>query len=199
MTTPPQPPSEMPTPRTDSIRDKLNAVETRNGNWYAQQVIDFTRQLEKELQEAKEDSQVLNNYHNNPAWLKHYIKGRDYSFPEFVDNLIIECDNLTTELALLKRANGEMREALIDLISQIGHKTISLLKALKALSTTPAPQPSPSIPMDVAEKMYEALQFLITQVHTKHEADSGYTICPVCIALTAAEKHGLGKRKYNLK
>lgn len=114
------------------------------------------------------------------------------------------------ELALLKRANGEMRETL-QLCSNTFWKLLPepededtrygacCVAIDKALSSTPATQPSPSIPMDVAEKMYEALQFLITQVHTKHEADSGYTICPVCIALTAAEKHGLGKRKYNLK
>lgn len=175
MTTPPQPPtSETPTPRTDAyyfkIRNNIHGLATLVCNGPD---IDFARQLEKELHEAKEDSQVLNNYHNNPAWLKHYIKGRDYSFPEFVDNLIIERDNLTTELALFKARCGEMREVLNDIPKcHVPNPPMDVRidsaawchwmdERNQVLSSTPTTQPatqtSSCIPMDVAEKMYEAL------------------------------------------
>lgn len=55
-------------------------------------------QCRRELKEALELSQVLDKYHNNPEWIKHYVKGRDYSFPEFVDNIIAERDRLHSEL-----------------------------------------------------------------------------------------------------
>lgn len=58
--------------------------------------IDTLRRFWVNFEMAKEDSQVLDNYHNNPDWLKHRVKGRDYSFPEFVDNTILEHNNLKT-------------------------------------------------------------------------------------------------------
>lgn len=65
------------------------------------------RNLERELNEAKEDSKVLRNYHNNPEWLKHHVKGRDYSFPEFVDNIIAERNQLRADLKMCAEALKE--------------------------------------------------------------------------------------------
>lgn len=51
-----------------------------------------------------------------------------------------------------------------------------------------------TIPRDVAEKMYEALRISANESFVEHKKDSDYLRCPVCIALSLAEKHGLGKR-----
>lgn len=124
MTTPPQPPSDTPTPRTDAIHNKheLHCTTEEVDELYV-----LSAELEKELHESK---------HKTAEWA-----GIAGSFAG-------DSHNLTTELALLKRANGEMRVVLeLHECVQICI-TIPEWQAMrdKALSSTPATQPSPSIP-----------------------------------------------------
>lgn len=221
MTTPPQPPSETPTPRTDYLIATYMTIASAY-----RPLLDFARQLEKELQEAKkwkeEDPRMLreqirvgdeafNRLTTELAKLKLILN--TYRSPDMADDVVAMCntnEDLKAELALLKRANGEMRRLIEWLLENPAcddelWQSQFVQGASKVLSTS---QPSPSIPMDVAEKMYEALNkkppsigwswqewFDYQFPATEGNLELSNFLEGLQEALSLAEKHGLGKQQ----
>lgn len=207
MTTPQPTTSETPTPRMHETPEVNAVIEFHKNNikdcpepdtlyttvvsgrdlkilvGYAER----STQLEKELKATKEENAVMHSQ------LSHEIVKVAHG------TNVLDAEKLSSELDQLKRANWEMRNVLegqeCHCLNESSKNTEFACPRCKAISSTPATQPSPSIPRDVAEKMYGALQFLITETHTEHKAESSYTLCPVCIALTLAQQHGLGKKQ----
>lgn len=201
------------TPRTDAATcDSRNGIRSSEGTVV---LASFARQLEKELNEAKQlhvEDMRLCGKHGCLSYkeLEQLLVEKNITANTFmaqVKKLQANETQLTSRIEASERANSEMGDALkhaLDCYSlnesfpvtttnpingQISAKTYNVYRQLVLYSTSGQSY----IPREVGEKMYEALGFAkvafnkadISLPFTEHKMDD---------ALQLAQKHGLGKK-----
>lgn len=213
-------PPNSETPRTDALV-RLHCEDGPCRTDHHIGMSNFARQLEKELNEAKEAIQLMEHGKYGRVDLSEQIRqltsrleaseqvlaaikiGLQREFDDNIthaDDLIDLMEKFIDHHKEKERANSEMREALKQLQQHQLYSglcncevCISVRTALESLSSTSSQS---YIPREVGEKMYEALGFAKVAFN-KSDISLPFTEHKMDDAIQLAQSYGLGKDKLN--